>query len=219
MNKTEAKRRMKKTGKILTALLALFALNVSAHPHAFISMKIKLLVQDNHLTGFSTKWLLDEPSSATILYDLKISEKDPKAKQKLIDEIMGNVVSEHYFSYLYDKQGNKIKYSAKPLNYGLKAIGSHVMYYFDFMLSKPQLLKDNRFVLETYDPSYYVAMTYDHQMQVDFSAISADCQGEMLDPNVDDKTREYAASLDKSQREADFSLGAQFAQKVILQCK
>ena len=41
----------------------------------------------------------------------------------------------------------------------------------------------------------------------------------MLDPNVDDKTRQYAASLDKSQREADFSLGAQFAQKVILQCK
>ena len=93
------------------------------------------------------------------------------------------------------------------------------MYYFDFMLSKPQLLKDNRFVLETYDPSYYVAMAYDNKKAVDFSAISAGCQGEMLDPNVDDKTREYAASLDKSQREADFSLGAQFAQKVILQCK
>lgn len=214
---------MKKNRFFLTALSVFFSLFVMqsafAHPHAFIAMKSKILVKDNLLQGFSVEWILDEPSSSTILYDLRMTEKNPKAKQKLADEIMGNVVTEHYFSYLYDKQGNKIKYSATPLNYGLKAIGSRVMYYFDFMLSKPQPLENNRFVLETYDPSYYVAMAYDNQSAVDFSAVPANCRGEMVDPTVDAKTREYAASLDKTQRDADFSLGAQFAQKVTIQCK
>lgn len=215
---------MKKTGKILTALLVVLSINVQAHPHAFIEMKTKLLVKDNQLLGFSVNWLLDEASSAEILYDLKAVEKDAQAKQKLIDDIMANVVHEHYFSYLYDKNGNKVKYSAKPLNYGVKAEisannGHIANYYFDFMLSKPQSLTDNFYTLMIYDPTYYVSMYYDTSSAVDFSAVPAHCQGEMIDPTVDEKTREYAQSLDKSQREADFSLGAQFAQKVLLRCK
>ena len=215
---------MKKTLKILTALLAALSFNVQAHPHAFIEMKTKVLVQDNRLVGFSVSWLMDEASSSEILYDLKAAEKDPKAKQKLIDDIMVNVVNEHYFSYLYDKDGNKVKYSAKPLNYGVKAVsaknnGYLANYYFDFMLAKPQPLADNLFTLMIYDPTYYVSMYYGGKSAVDFSAVPNHCQAEMIDPTVDEKTREYAQSLDKSQREADFSLGAQFAQKVILQCK
>ena len=215
---------MKKTGEILTALLALLSVNVQAHPHAFIEMSTKPLIQDNRLIGFSVSWLLDEASSSEILYDLKATENNPKAKQKLIDDIMTNVVNEHYFSYLYDKDGNKVKYSAKPLNYGVKATASKnngqlANYYFDFMLATPQPLTDNLYNLMIYDPTYYVAMYYDAKSAVDFSAVPENCQGEMVDPTVDEKTRQYAQSLDKSQRDADFSLGAQFAQKVILRCK
>ena len=132
---------------------------------------------------------------------------------------MQNVVSEHYFSYLYDKKGNKIKYSRKPQNYGLRADGLSVVYYFDFMLSKPQLLTDSRLTLEVYDPTYYVSMYYEKPSVVDFSSLPHTCRGEMIDPNVDEKTWEYAQALDRSQREADYSLGAVFAQKVIITCQ
>lgn len=166
------------------------------------------------------QWVLDEPSSAAVLYDVKQAKSDKKALQKLIDEVIGNVVNEHYFSYLFDKQGNKVKYSAKPQNYGMKSSGAQVLYYFDFMLSKPQLLQDNEFTLSTYDPTYYVSMYYDKPFHsaVNFSQLPENCHGEVLEPNINEKLKAYASSLDQSQRNEDDTLGAQFAQKVRLIC-
>ena len=118
-----------------------------AHPHAFVEMKNKILVEDNQLIGFSMRWVLDEASSAEMLYDLALAGDDESMKQALAKEVMQNVVNEHYFSYLYDQYQNKIKYSAKPRHYGLKAEGTRIVYYFDFLLSEPQLLKNNQFTL------------------------------------------------------------------------
>lgn len=208
---------MKKIRCFLTALL-LLPMAVWAHPHAFIEMKITPLVENDRLQGFSVQWLLDEASSSEMLYDLQLAGNDPKAKEKLAEDVIKNIINEHYFSYLYDKQGNKIKYSAKPANYGLKAKGNQLLYYFDFFLAKPPLLAENTFTLMTYDPTYYVSMFYQDKSAVDFSQIPTHCRGEWREQNVDEKTKRYAAGLDKSQKEADFSLGELFAQKVVVQC-
>ncbi|MFQ1048408.1 DUF1007 family protein, partial [Avibacterium paragallinarum] len=110
--------------------------------------------------------------------------------------------------------------------YGMKSNGSQVIYYFDFLLSKPQLLKNNRFELSTYDPTYFVAMSYPEahkhlnkqQNAVDFSALPSQCQGKVIESNVDEKMRQYAASLDRNQRDEDRSLGQIFSQKVEILC-
>ncbi|MFZ7240702.1 zinc transporter binding subunit ZevA [Avibacterium endocarditidis] len=200
-------------------LVTLVPLLSVAHPHAFIDMQSKVLVEKGELVGFSMQWVLDEPSSASIIYDLAQSTQ-PSDKQRLIDEAMKNIVNEHYFSYLFDKDKKKIKYKAQPQNYGMKSNGTQVMYYFDFLLSKPQVLKENHFTLATYDPTYFVAMSYPEQLKsaVDFSALPAQCQGNVIEPNVDEKMREYAASLDRSQRDEDPSLGKVFSQKVEIIC-
>ena len=41
---------------------------------------------------------------------------------------------------------------------------------------------------------------------VDFSSLPANCKGEVLEPNVDEKIQSYASSLDKSQKNEDDSL-------------
>lgn len=209
---------MKKIWFFLTALLA-FSPTVLAHPHAFIEMKTTPLVENNALKGFAVQWLLDEASSSEMLYDLRLAGNDPQAQKKLADDVIKNIIHEHYFSYLYDKNGNKIKYTAKPANYGLKAQGHQLLYYFDFFLSQPQSLVNNNFTLMIYDPTYYVSMFYQDKSAVDFSHIPSNCRGELQSQKVDEKTQQYAASLDKSQKEVDFSLGEIFAQKVVLQCK
>ncbi|MFD1805990.1 zinc transporter binding subunit ZevA [Pasteurella oralis] len=206
---------------ILLFFMSLFSFNLYAHPHAFIEMKTKVLASEQKLIGFSMEWILDEASSATMLYDIRQTRGDKKALQKLIDEVMGNIINEHYFSYLFDKQGNKVKYSAKPQNYGMRSNNNQVMYYFDFLLSKPRELANNQFTLLTYDPTYYVSMYYDQTKQsaVDFSQISMHCHGEVVEPQVDAKIKQYANSLDQTQRDEDDSLGVLFAQKVMLICE
>ena len=202
--------------------LALFtALNIQAHPHAFIDMQTKPLVKDNQLVGFSTQWLLDEASSSAVLYDVMQTKGDKAAKQKLIDEVMVNIVNEHYFSYVFDKENHKIKYKKQPENYGMNIKGNNVEYYLDFLLAQPQELKGNEFTLMTYDSTYYVAMRYVEtgKRAVDFSSLPGNCKGEVLEPNVDEKIKSYASSLDKSQKNEDDSLGVLFAQKVKIKCE
>ena len=193
--------------KTYSLLLGLFiSCGVLAHPHAFIDMQTTPIIENNQLTGLSMKWTLDEPSSSAVIYDMK-QAKTKNEQQKLIDDVMGNVVSEHYFSYLYDAQNNKIKYSSHPKNYGVKIQELQLQYYFDVPLAHPQQLEKNTFSLQTYDPTYYVAMTYASKSAVDFSALPKNCQGKLIEPNVDEKIQAYASSLDKSQKNEDDSLG------------
>ncbi|OOF48201.1 ABC transporter [Rodentibacter trehalosifermentans] len=195
-----------------------YAGTVLAHPHAFIEMESKVLVEQNQLVGFSMKWTLDEPSSSAVLYDMKLAREEAE-QQKLIDEVMNNVVNEHYFSYFFDKN-NKIKYKKQAKNYGVKTKGMRVQYYFDFFLSHPQPLQDNELTLMTYDRTYYVSMYYpEGQRAMDFSALPANCQGSIAAPNVDEKIQSYAASLDKTKKDEDDSLGVMFAQKIKIQCE
>ena len=210
---------MKKCFMSLAALCLAFG--AQAHPHAFVDMQSKVLVENQQLVGFSMQWVLDEPSSAAVLYDLKQARGDKAAMKKLVDEMMDNIVAEHYFSYLYDKQGKKIKYQSQVRNPEMKSNGTQVSYHFDFLLSKAQPLQQAEYQLLTYDPTYYVSMYYDEPTAkaVDFSQLPTQCKGAVLEPNVDEKMRNYAASLDKNQRDEDSSLGEVFAQKVKIQCE
>ena len=112
--------------KLLLGLSLISPFSVLAHPHAFIDMQTKPLVKDNQLIGFSTQWLLDEASSSAVLYDVKQAKGDKTAQQKLVDEVMANVVNEHYFSYVFDKENHKIKYKKQPENYGMRVKGNNV---------------------------------------------------------------------------------------------
>ena len=100
--------------KLPLGLLLISPFSALAHPPAFIDMQTKPLVKDNQLMGFSTQWLLDEASSSAVLYDVKQAKGDKTAQQKLVDEVMANVVNEHYFSYVFDKENHKIKYKKQP---------------------------------------------------------------------------------------------------------
>ena len=140
--------------KTYSLLLGLFfSYGVLAHPHAFIDMQTTPIIENNQLAGLSMKWTLDEASSSAVIYDMK-QAKTKNEQQKLIDDVMGNVVSEHYFSYLYDNQHNKIKYSPHPKNYGVKIQGLQLQYYFDVPLAHSQNLEKNTFSLQTYDPTH-----------------------------------------------------------------
>ena len=76
---------MKKKLVLLVTMLSSTAL---AHPHAFIEMQSKPLVEENQLIGFSMRWTLDEPSSAAVLYDMAQAKGDSMKQQKLIDDVM-----------------------------------------------------------------------------------------------------------------------------------
>lgn len=199
-------------------LLFLLPYRVDAHPHAFIDMQSEFLVRDNQLVGIKMNWLFDAPSSAEMLYNLKIANNREQMRTQLADEIMQNIIEQHYFSYFYDQHKQPLRYTSKPDNYVLQVAGDQLRFSFDFYLSKPQPLAGFQGSLSTYDPSYYVAMSYPDPVKGSLPGYPQ-CKISVYTPKINDLLKNYAKSLDKNQQYEDLTLGMQFAQQVNLLCQ
>ncbi|MBE2894604.1 DUF1007 family protein [Spirabiliibacterium falconis] len=200
----------------IAILFAMFSQNTFAHPHAFIDLQTTFLSQQNKLIGMRMQWLFDEPSSAEILYELRTNKTSEK-RDALAADIMQNIVNQHYFSFFYNAQHKPIKYTSKPSDYGFEVKGNKLLFYFTFYLTYPQPLSGLKATLQTYDPSYYVEMSYPKN-QGAYPPSDTQCTVKITTPSIDESLKQYANALDKSQKDEDFSLGVQFAQRVELLC-
>lgn len=192
-----------------------------AHPHSFIDMQTKVLFKENKLTGFEMFWQLDEIASSDIIYELNNSKNRENTKKFIEKDLMDNLIKSHYFSYLYDQNNNPIKYTTKPSNYYIEVKNHRVLFHFTFYLTYPQSIEQQTFRLMTYDPSYYVSMTYSGKQ--DIFSHHKQCTTTLEDAQADSDLRLYAAGLDKNQSgilpdNSDGSLGAMFAQTVNISC-
>ncbi len=48
---------------------AVLSLSVQAHPHSFITLTTDVVVQDGQMSGLKMRWVMDELTSADLLYD------------------------------------------------------------------------------------------------------------------------------------------------------
>ena len=209
--------------KLLTAILFSFiSVTAFAHPHSFLDMKNKVMIQDGKLTAFQMSWMLDEITSAELLYEVKASKNKQAAKDKITRELDESAVANHYFSELYNAKDEPIKFTAKPINSSIEVKENKVVYHFELTLADPQEVRNQTFRLFTFEPSYYLSMAYENAGDVTISEQGL-CQVMMEEPKVNQDLRLYASGLDKTQTPdmpgtGSLSLGGQFAQKVSVIC-
>lgn len=208
---------------IVGALLLMSALtssSVQAHPHSFISLKTVPVVEQGQLTGLKMQWLMDELTSADLLYDAGEAAPDSPVWKKLAAEVMANVLGQHYFTEVW-QQGHKVKFTSNPPEYRLERVGHQALLSFVLPLARPQALQGATFKFSTFDPSFYVDMKYDHNTDVALPpALTTQCQISIVTPSPSEEMLQYAAALDKDDApEEDMALGQQFAQQVTLSCQ
>ena len=92
---------------------------------------------------------------------------------------------------------------------------------FTLPLATPQKLAGQTFTFSTFDPTYYVDMSYEKDGDVEFSPdFTGSCKVSVHTPKPNEDMLSYAQSLDKEDApEEDMELGKQFAQKVTVQCQ
>lgn len=212
----------KRTPVIGTLLLVagLISSKVQAHPHSFISLKTTPVVEQDQLTGLKMQWLMDELTSADLLYDAGDAAPGSPVWKRLAAEVMANVLGQHYFTELW-LQGKKVKFTLQPPEYGLERVGHQAMLSFVLPLAKPQPLQGATFRFATFDPTFYVDMKYDHDTDISLPpALAKNCQLSVVTPDPSAEMLLFAASLDKEDAPPeDIGLGQQFAQQVTLQCQ
>lgn len=213
---------MKLRNTFIAALMALASSQTFAHPHSFVDLKNKVLLDGTLLKSFQMEWMLDEITSSELIYELNTSKDKAKTQQTITAEMVQSALQNHYFSTLYDSQNQPIKFTTTPTDTRFEVKGNRVVFYITFHLSQPYDLKQNKARFYTYEPSYYISMEYNREN--DLSISNASCKATLVQPQVDSKLRLYASSLDKTQtpdmpENEDYSLGAQFAQKVEIICE
>ncbi len=207
--------------QLLVAVCAGFFATVAwAHPHSFIDMQTTLVTKDQQLLGFKMVWVMDPITSADLLYDAGNAKAGSETWKKLAAEVMARVLTQHYFTSVY-RDGKPLKYRDLPSEYALSRKGNQAVLEFVLPLAHPQPLQGKPLSLSTFDPSYFVDMTYKNQRALQMSAdVAALCKISLFTPEPNASLQAYALSLDKSDAPPeDLDLGQQFAQKVTLQCQ
>lgn len=210
---------MMRLRRLVLSFMMLFSLGAMAHPHSFIDMNTTFVSKDQQLIGLKMVWVMDEMTSADLLYDAENAASDSEVWKKLAAEVMANVLGQHYFTDIY-RDGQAVKYLNLPTEYHLSRQGHKAVLEFVLPLAEPQPLAGKPFDIATYDPTYFVDMTYQDKKALHLPPEMADrCKFTLMTPKPDALLQAYALSLDKNDSPGeDMALGQQFAQRVTLQC-
>ncbi len=205
---------------LIVGYMAIYSQLVEAHPHSFIDMDATFVSEQQKLVGVKMVWTMDEITSADLLYDAENAKSDSEIWKKLAAEVMANVLGQHYFTDIY-RDGNPVKYKNLPTEYHLSRKGHQAVLEFILPLAEPQPLAGKPFSISTYDPTYFVDMSYAGNQAVRLSPeMEKNCKLTLFTPNPNASLQSYALSLDKSDSPGeDMELGKQFAQQVTVQCQ
>ena len=200
--------------------LAVLSLSAAAHPHSFISLKTEVVADDAQISGLKMRWTMDEITSADLLYDAGNAKPGDEIWKKLAAELMANVLGQHYFTDFWHN-GQKVKFLNRPTRYGMERDGHQAVLTFILPLAQPQPLAGQKYTFSTFDPSYYVDMSYAEDRDATLpAALQKRCSIAVHTPSPSDETRNFAISLDKDDAPPeDMDLGKQFAQQVTVQCQ
>ncbi|MGT3206237.1 DUF1007 family protein [Yersinia enterocolitica] len=217
-NKSSAFKRL--IALLLVGSTFIYSQIAEAHPHSFIDMDATFVSEKQTLVGIKMVWTMDEITSADLLYDAQNAKRDSEIWKKLAAEVMANVLGQHYFTDIY-RDGKPVKYKNLPTEYHLSRKGHQAVLEFVLPLAEPQPLVGKPFIISTYDPTYFVDMTYADNKAVRLSTeMAKSCKLTLFTPNPNASLQAYALSLDKSDSPGeDMELGKQFAQRITVQCQ
>lgn len=205
---------------IILLVMALCSPVTFAHPHSFISLDSTVMVKDGQLTGLKMRWTMDEITSADLLYDARDAKPGSPVWKKLAAEVMANVLGQHYFTEFWHS-GEKVNFINMPVEYGLQRVDHQAVLTFILPLAHPQPLKGQTYSFATFDPTYFVDMSYDQPANVRLpEGLETSCKLSLVTPQPTQEMQTFALLLDKADAPPeDMELGKKFAQQVTLQCQ
>lgn len=147
---------------MLVSLVAVLAVQVSAHPHVFADVKVKILYDATGFVGIENRWSYDEIYSAAMLSsvdrngDGKISADEQAPLQTaILDPIEKN----NYYNYV--QAGSDFLKTKKIRNFKASMVKGRLVLDFVVEFSMPVTADWTMLVVVVADPTNYIQMTCD----------------------------------------------------------
>jgi len=208
--------------RLLLALAAcvLAATDACAHPHVWVTMRSALVYRaDGAITGIRHAWTFDDMFSAFALQGIAHEKKDAYTRAELAPLAEVNVTSlKEYGYFTRARADNKRLVILDPVDYWLDYADSALTLHFTLPLRTPIAIKDLMF--EIYDPTWFVDFSYADKDPVALVGAPPHCRVDVKRPtgfNVAQGQQLGEAFF--SSLGPDSQFGAQFANKVFVQCQ
>lgn len=200
--------------------LLVIATSASAHPHVWIDLRIKpVMNEQGQLLGLEQAWRFDPFYSLVLIEELE--RGGPKAEletryDQLVIEIVNTLKGVNFFT---QGQSNGLKVSWLAVTeHTLLRVGQRLEFRFLLSLAKPLALDQQPFSYQIYDPTYYIEMLHSVTGGLDKSALMVGCSIKLTAPSPSSDLIEKALALDKNEVAEDPQLGSYFAEQTTLSC-
>lgn len=207
-----------KTAAVFLVLLLLPPTIAGAHPHVWVTVETEVDFGPNkEIVGFKHKWTFDEFYSEFAIQGLDTNGDGVYSEEELRPLAQTNVEALKEFEYFTFAFVGKTKIALKePVDYRIEYKDKLLTLYFTLPLQtpvEPGKVKDFNFAV--YDPGMYVAMTFAKKAPVRLvSAKPLRCV-----PHVGDRPSGQEGTLAQLGENPPSNIGAQFAERVTINCK
>ena len=200
------------------------ALEASAHPHVWATVRSEILFGPDHrITGIRHAWTFDEFYTAMAVQGLDTNGDGVFSKEELkpLAEVNVNSLKDFdYFTFVHlDKSDDNLPLKP-PEDYWLDYDKSLLTLHFTLPLAEPLDPAGKEVDVDVYDPTFFVAFGFAKERPVTIAGTPAPgCGAEIKQP--DPETEEDAKALSEaffSQLGPNSNFGSQFAQTAIVKC-
>lgn len=197
---------------------------LQAHPHGWIDLRMRLVLDDGgRLTALQQSWRMDPFYSLVILEELGRAEEGESLEAGLDQlgvDIRDNLSSQGYFTEL-DIGGDPVLFG-EVSEYTVLERGGRVEFVFLLPLAQPRALEGRTLRYRVFDPTYYLEVVHeaDGDMPDDDALVvggETTCEARILPADPDPQRILEAARLDTDDQ-SEPGLGRHFAETGEVTC-
>ncbi len=188
-----------------------------AHPHVYVTATSQIIYgADGSITGVRHAWTFDDMFSTYAVQGIETKTKGVYTREDLAGLAETNVTSLKEFDFFtFVKAGGKKEKFNEPIDYFLEHKDNQLVLHFTLPFKAP--VKAAEFVLDIYDPSYFVGFELAAKDPITLSGAPAACTFAVRTPKdakgqVQPLNEESFLSGDNS------NYGAMFANTVTVKC-
>jgi ABC-type uncharacterized transport system substrate-binding protein len=209
-------RRLLPIGLVAGLLLAPGA--AFAHPHAWIDLRSRVLLDDEgRVRALELDWLFDEFYTALIAEEfVEADERSPEFLAGIAAQNLANLAEYDYFTDVR-LEGERLPVD-KVTRYETGLRDERLWLRFEVPLANPVDPRSGKLTFAVYDPGYWIEILHLEGDPITFGGASAGmCSAEIIPPNPSFESVALAAALDRGET-AGNDLGELFAETVVVSC-
>ena len=204
------------------AALAMTGATASAHPHVWVTIKSELVfAPDGSVTGVRHAWTFDDMFSVFATQGLEAKTKGEFTREELAPLAEVNVTSlKEYDYFTYAKaNGKKLEFNDPAAGYYLDYDKKETVLTLHFLLPLKQPVKAKDLTLEVFDREFFVDFSFAEKDPAKLVGAPAQCKLTVGKPQeMNAALAQQLSQLGPNQRDSSLTIGAEYANKILVKC-